>query len=62
MYRNEVPFAMGNTISRPIFAGMRQLPGFKDLVRSKGFLSYWQESGAWPDYCRPLGRDDLECF
>lgn len=62
MYRHEVPFATGNTISRPIFAGMRRLPGFRGLVRDKGLLSYWRESGNWPDYCRPLEREDFECF
>ncbi|MGW8368472.1 MAG: winged helix-turn-helix domain-containing protein [Gammaproteobacteria bacterium] len=62
MYRQEVPYATGNTISRPIFAGMRRLPGFRDLVRDVGLLSYWRESGNWPDYCRPLEREEFECF
>jgi TolB-like protein/DNA-binding winged helix-turn-helix (wHTH) protein len=62
MYRHEVPFATGNTISRPVFRGMRRLAGFKELVGDKGFVSYWRESGHWPDYCRPLGSDDFECF
>jgi TolB-like protein/DNA-binding winged helix-turn-helix (wHTH) protein/tetratricopeptide (TPR) repeat protein len=62
MYGHEVPFATGNTISRPIFAGMRRLPGFRDLVRDIGLLSYWRESGNWPDYCRPLELEDFECF
>lgn len=62
MYRHEVPYATGNTISRPVFAGMRQLPDFKELVRDVGLLSYWRESGNWPDYCRPRGREDFECF
>lgn len=62
MYRHEVPYAAGNTISKPIFAGMRRLPGFRDLVRDLGFFSYWRESGNWPDYCRPLEREEFECF
>lgn len=51
-----------NTISRPILAGMGRLPGFKGLVRDIGLLSYWRESEAWPDSCRPLGTEDFECF
>ena len=62
MYRQEVPFATGNSISRPIFAGMRRLPGFRDLVRDVGLTAYWRESGIWPDYCRPLDRDEIECY
>jgi TolB-like protein len=45
---------------RPIFADMRKLEGFKDLVREKGFLDYWREYG-WSDFCRPVGEDDFEC-
>lgn len=62
MYRHEVPFATGNSVSRPILSGMRRLDGFKDIVRDKGLLSYWRESGNWPDYCRPLDGDEFECF
>jgi adenylate cyclase len=49
------------TIWRPIHEGMRQLPGFKDLVRESGLVDYWCTSGKWGDFCRPVGEDDFEC-
>jgi adenylate cyclase len=49
------------TIWRPIHKGMRQLPGFKDLVRDLGLVDYWRTSGKWGDFCHPVGEDDFEC-
>jgi hypothetical protein len=40
---------------------MRQLPGFKDLVRDLGLVDYWRTSGKWSDFCHPVGEDDFEC-
>jgi adenylate cyclase len=48
-------------IWRPIQKGMRQLPGFKDLVRELGLVDYWRKSGKWGDFCRPVSDDDFEC-
>jgi tetratricopeptide (TPR) repeat protein len=48
-------------IWRPIHKGMRQLPGFKDLVRDLGLVDYWRKSGNWGDFCHPVGADDFEC-
>jgi TolB-like protein len=48
-------------IWRPIHKGMRQLPGFKDLVREQGLVDYWRSSGKWSDFCHPVGNDDFEC-
>jgi len=48
-------------IWRPIHKGMRQLPGFKDLVREIGLVDYWRTSGKWGDFCHPVGEDDFEC-
>jgi adenylate cyclase len=48
-------------IWRPIYKGMRQLPGFKDLVRELGLVDYWRTSEKWSDFCRPVGEDDFEC-
>jgi TolB-like protein len=45
----------------PIMSDVRREPGFKNLVRDVGLVSYWRESG-WPEYCRPLGNDDFECL
>jgi len=50
-----------NFIWRPIHKGMRQLPGFKDLVREWGLVDYWRKSGKWGDFCHPVGEDDFEC-
>lgn len=49
-----------NTIWFPVMREVRQLPRFKELVKEKGLVDYWREYG-WPDLCRPLGDDDLEC-
>jgi tetratricopeptide (TPR) repeat protein len=50
-------------IFRSYFAELRPLPRFKELVRSRGLVDYWRETGNWPDDCRPLeGNDDFECF
>lgn len=48
-------------IWQPIHKGMRQLPGFKDLVREFGLVDYWRTSGKWGDFCHPVGEDDFEC-
>jgi hypothetical protein len=48
-------------IWRPIHKGMRQLQGFKDLVREWGLVDYWRKSGKWGDFCHPVGEDDFEC-
>jgi tetratricopeptide (TPR) repeat protein len=48
-------------IWRPIHKGMRQLPGFKDLVREIGLVDYWRKSGNWSDFCHPAGDDAFVC-
>jgi tetratricopeptide (TPR) repeat protein len=48
-------------IWRPIHKGMRQLPGFKNLVRELGLVDYWRTSGKWGDFCHPVGENDFEC-
>jgi TolB-like protein/DNA-binding winged helix-turn-helix (wHTH) protein len=45
---------------RPVLSEVRQLPGFKDLVRREGLVDYWRAKG-WPDVCRPTVGDDFEC-
>ena len=47
---------------RPLMRDVRKLPGFKDLVRKLGLVSYWRTTGNWGDFCRPLGADDFECI
>jgi hypothetical protein len=51
----------GFTLWRPLHKRMRQLPGFKDLLRERGLVDYWRQTGKWGDYCRPLGDDDFTC-
>lgn len=59
---NTMGFTPGD-IWLPLYSNIRQLPGFKDYVRRKGLLDYWQATGNWADFCRPLeGSDDFECF
>jgi len=51
----------GFILWRPLHSKMRQLPGFKDLLRERGLVDYWRQSGVWGDHCRPLGDDDFTC-
>jgi adenylate cyclase len=46
----------------PLMAEMRRLPGFKDLVREVGLVTYWRTTGEWGEYARPVGDDDFECL
>jgi TolB-like protein/Tfp pilus assembly protein PilF len=48
-------------IWKPLFAEMRKLPGFKQLMVDTGLVDYWRSTGNWADYCRPV-NDDFECF
>jgi adenylate cyclase len=47
-------------IWHPVFADVRKLPGFKDLVRDLGIDDYWRGSGKWGDFAQPRGQDDFE--
>lgn len=49
-------------IPRPLFADVRRTEDFKEFMKRIGLEPYWRETGNWPDYCRPAGLDDLECF
>jgi hypothetical protein len=40
---------------------VRATQGFKDLMRSQGYESYWRQTGEWGDYCHPTGQADFEC-
>lgn len=44
----------------PALKDVRQMPGFKLLLRDAGLVDLWHERG-WPDLCRPLGADDFDC-
>jgi TolB-like protein len=49
------------TLWRPLYRDLRQTEGFKDLVRRIGLVDYWRETGAWGDFCDPLGSEDFAC-
>jgi len=51
----------GELLWQPIYAGVRRLPGFKDLLRDRALVDYWRQSGHWGDFCRPLGDEEFEC-
>ena len=51
----------GWSIWRPIYQGMRRLPGFKDLVTKAGLVDYWRRTGNWSEFCHPKDDDDFEC-
>jgi TolB-like protein/Tfp pilus assembly protein PilF len=44
----------------PAFSALRQLPGFKPMLRDAGLVELWRERG-WPDLCRPVGDTDFVC-
>lgn len=44
----------------PLYDSVRALPEFRALVRDLRLVDYWREFG-WPDACRAVGADDLEC-
>jgi TolB-like protein/tetratricopeptide (TPR) repeat protein len=44
----------------PGLSGVRQQPGFKQLMRDMGLVDYWRKYG-WSDYCKPTVGDDFEC-
>ena len=41
-------------------SGMRQQPGFRDLVQTLGLVDYWREFG-WGDFCRPVDEERFDC-
>jgi len=47
---------------RAVFRDVRQLPGFKGLLRDIGLVDYWRKTGDWGYFCRPVGDDDFECY
>lgn len=43
-------------------SGWRSDPEFRNILRDLGLVDYYRSSGKWPDFCRPKGADDFECF
>jgi adenylate cyclase len=46
----------------PLYAEMRKLPAFKELVKEVGLVTYWRTTGEWGEFARPLPNDDFECW
>jgi TolB-like protein/tetratricopeptide (TPR) repeat protein len=44
-----------------VHSGARADPRFKELMRLGGLPDFWRQSGKWPDFCAPVGKDDFEC-
>jgi hypothetical protein len=40
---------------------LRTDPHIEALLGDVGLADYIRECGNWGDYCKPLGKDDLEC-
>ena len=49
-----------NIFWQPLFSGYRASAQFKEVMKERGILNYWRETG-FPDICRPIGEDDFEC-
>jgi DNA-binding winged helix-turn-helix (wHTH) protein len=54
-------FSTGGLLWEPVFAETRRTAAFKTLVRDFGYVDYWLQTGAWGDFCRPVGDNDFEC-
>ena len=44
-----------------IYADMRRLPDFNQLLQEKGVVDYWRATGDWGDFCVPAGGQDFVC-
>jgi hypothetical protein len=64
-WRRLAPDLLGVQITpiwHPLYAEMRKLPGFKDLLHELGVVAYWRATGQWGDFARPIDDDDFEVF
>jgi serine/threonine protein kinase/tetratricopeptide (TPR) repeat protein len=44
-----------------VHSGARADPRFKALMREGGLADFWRRSGKWPDFCKPVGKDEFKC-
>jgi TolB-like protein len=52
---------LSTEVWRPVFAGLRSEPVFRELLRKMGIVDYWRATGNWGDFCKPVGAKDFEC-
>ena len=57
----EGPIGKGTVLWIGVMKHVRGDPRFKDLVRDLGLVDYWRKTGAWGDFCHPVGDTDFEC-
>jgi len=44
-----------------IYADMRRLPDFNQLLQEKGLVDYWRATGNWGEYCVAAAGQDFVC-
>ena len=44
-----------------IYADMRRLPDFNQLLQEKGLVDYWRVTGNWGEYCVAAAGQDFVC-
>ena len=45
----------------PLMANTRKTDAFEQLVRDRGLVDLWRETGKWPDACRPTSAIEFTC-
>jgi len=49
------------TYLAPQFSSIRKDPRVKEFLEQATYVDHWRARG-WPDNCRPLGKDNFECW
>lgn len=44
-----------------VYADMRRLPDFNQLLQEKGVVDYWRATGKWGEFCVAAGGQDFVC-
>jgi len=51
---------MGHQMWVPVMRDVRKLPRFKEFVKKRGLVDYWNKFG-WPDICHQTDGGDFKC-
>jgi TolB-like protein len=51
---------IGPGIWDSFYTDMRKLPEFRTLLREKGLVDYWKDTGNWGEFCQ-LSTNDFDC-